>query len=92
MQPACKLHRLELEGIFMQIGLLPNTGWLKGTIGLTKYGEIEADSRGQTLAPGIFGREAVARCYYKQIIIAMGEGAKASLSAFGHLIGTSAPK
>ncbi len=79
-------HRVELEGIFVQIGLLPNTDWLKGTLDLSKYGEIEIDARGQTSLPGVFAAGDCTTVPYKQIIIAMGEGAKASLSAFDHLI------
>jgi len=82
-------HRVDLEGIFVQIGLLPNTGWLKGTINLSKYGEIEVDARGQTSVPGVFAAGDCTTVPYKQIIIAMGEGAKASLSAFDHLIRSS---
>ncbi len=83
-------HRVELAGIFVQIGLLPNTGWLKDTINLSKYGEIEIDARGQTSVPGVFAAGDCTTVPYKQIIIAMGDGAKASLSAFDHLIRTSA--
>jgi len=82
-------HRVELEGIFVQIGLLPNTDWLKGTLNLSKYGEIEVDARGQTSVPGVFAAGDCTTVPYKQIIIAMGEGAKASLSAFDHLIRSS---
>jgi alkyl hydroperoxide reductase subunit F len=84
-------HRVELEGIFVQIGLLPNTDWLKGTLDLSKNGEIEIDARCQTSVPGIFAAGDATTVPYKQIIIAMGEGAKASLSAFDHLIRTPAP-
>lgn len=83
---------IELEGIFVQIGLLPNTDWLKGTIELSSRGEIVVDSRGETSIPGIFAAGDVTTAPYKQIIIALGEGAKASLSAFDHLIRTSAPE
>jgi alkyl hydroperoxide reductase subunit F len=83
-------QRIELEGIFVQIGLLPNTDWLKGTLNLTKYGEIEVDARCQTSVPGIYAAGDATTVPYKQIIIAMGEGAKASLSAFDHLIRNSA--
>lgn len=79
-------HTLELEGIFVQIGLLPNTDWLKGTVALSPRGEIEVDARGQTSVPGVFAAGDATTVPYKQIIIAMGEGAKASLSAFDHLI------
>jgi alkyl hydroperoxide reductase subunit F len=85
------LHTLELEGIFVQIGLLPNTDWLKGTIELSPRGEIMVDARGETSHPGVFAAGDVTTAPYKQIIIAMGEGAKASLAAFDHLIRTSAP-
>ena len=83
--------RVELEGIFVQIGLLPNTDWLKGTLALTPRGEIEVDARGQTSLPGVFAAGDATTVPYKQIIIAMGEGAKASLSAFDHLIRTPQP-
>jgi len=78
--------RIALEGIFVQIGLLPNTDFLKGALDLTRYGEIEIDPRGQTSAPGIFAAGDCTTVPYKQIVIAMGEGAKAALSAFDHLI------
>ena len=84
-------RRIDLEGIFVQIGLLPNTDWLKGTVELSKYGEIVVDNRGQTSVPGVFAAGDCTTAPYKQIIIAMGEGAKASLAAFDHLIRTSAP-
>ena len=86
-----ELHRVELEGVFVQIGLLPNTEWLKGTIGLSQRGEIEVDARGQTSLPGVFAAGDATTVPYKQIIIAMGEGSKAALGAFDHLIRTSAP-
>ncbi len=79
-------HHLELAGVFVQIGLLPNTGWLKDTIDLSKYGEIEVDSHGQTSLPGIFAAGDVTTAPYKQIVIALGDGAKAALGAFDHLI------
>jgi NADH-dependent peroxiredoxin subunit F len=82
---------IELEGIFVQIGLLPNTDWLKGTVALSNRGEIEVDARGQTSVPGVFAAGDVTTVPYKQIIIAMGEGSKAALSAFDHLIRTSVP-
>ena len=84
-------HWLELEGIFVQIGLLPNTDFLKETVELTRFGEVIIDPKGHTSAPGIFAAGDCTTVPYKQIIIAMGEGAKASLSAFDHLIRTSAP-
>jgi alkyl hydroperoxide reductase subunit F len=85
------VRTLELEGIFVQIGLLPNTDWLKGTLALSPRGEIEVDARGQTSLPGVFAAGDCTTVPFKQIIIAMGEGAKASLGAFDHLIRTSAP-
>ncbi|MNX94406.1 NADH dehydrogenase [compost metagenome] len=86
-----ELRSVELEGIFVQIGLLPNTDWLKGTIELSPRGEIIVDARGETSVPGVFAAGDVTTVPYKQIVIAVGEGAKASLSAFDHLIRTSAP-
>jgi NADH-dependent peroxiredoxin subunit F len=85
------LHRLELEGVFVQIGLLPNTEWLKGTLALSARGEIEVDARGQTSLPGVFAAGDATTVPYKQIIIAMGEGSKAALGAFDHLIRSSVP-
>ncbi|WP_153110628.1 alkyl hydroperoxide reductase subunit F [Propionivibrio limicola] len=85
-------HKVELEGIFVQIGLLPNTDWLKGTLNLSPRGEIEVDNRGQTSMAGVFAAGDCTTVPYKQIIIAMGEGAKASLSAFDYLIRNSAPE
>ncbi|MFN4135521.1 MAG: alkyl hydroperoxide reductase subunit F [Novosphingobium sp.] len=81
-----EVHTIELEGIFVQIGLVPNTEWLKGTVALSGRGEIEIDARGATSIPGIFAAGDATTVPYKQIIIAMGEGSKAALSAFDHLI------
>ncbi|MGB8240654.1 MAG: FAD-dependent oxidoreductase, partial [Azonexus sp.] len=86
-----EMKRIDLEGVFVQIGLLPNTDWLKGTLNLSKFGEIEIDAKGQTSVPGVFAAGDCTTVPYKQIIIAMGAGATASLSAFDHLIRTSAP-
>ncbi|WOI47745.1 alkyl hydroperoxide reductase subunit F [Acidovorax sp. BLS4] len=83
--------QLALEGIFVQIGLLPNTQWLQGTVELSKFGEIVVDSHGRTNVPGVFAAGDVTTVPYKQIIIAAGEGAKAALGAFDHLIRTTAP-
>ena len=80
------LKRVELEGVFVQIGLVPNTEWLKGALALSRHGEIEVDARGQTSIPGVFAAGDVTTVPYKQIVIAVGEGAKAALSAFDHLI------
>ncbi|MDF2183160.1 alkyl hydroperoxide reductase subunit F [Neptuniibacter sp. CAU 1671] len=85
-------HQISLAGIFVQIGLVPNAEWLKGTLELSRYGEIGIDSRGQTSMPGVFAAGDVTTVPYKQIIIAMGTGATASLAAFDHLIRTSVPE
>ena len=79
-------HTVNLDGIFVQIGLLPNTEWLKDTVALSKHGEIEIDARCATSIPGVFAAGDATTVPYKQIIIAMGEGSKASLSAFDHII------
>ncbi|MCW1384146.1 alkyl hydroperoxide reductase subunit F [Novosphingobium sp. KCTC 2891] len=81
-----ELHEVPLEGIFVQIGLVPNTEWLKGSVGLSPRGEIEIDARGATDVPGVFAAGDVTTVPYKQIVIAMGEGSKAALSAFDFLI------
>ena len=86
-----EIIKVELEGIFVQIGLLPNTDWLKGTLQLSNRGEIEIDARGQASIPGVFAAGDCTTTPYKQIIVAMGAGATASLGAFDHLIRTSAP-
>jgi alkyl hydroperoxide reductase subunit F len=80
-----------LEGVFIQIGLVPNTDWLKGTVELSKHGEIMVDARGQTSVPGVFAAGDATTVPFKQIIIAAGDGAKAALSAFDHLIRTPVP-
>lgn len=82
-------HRIDLEGVFVQIGLLPNSEWLKGTLALSPRGEIEVDARCETSLPGVFAAGDVTTVPYKQIVIAMGEGSKAALSAFDHLIRSS---
>ncbi|MFP5483332.1 MAG: alkyl hydroperoxide reductase subunit F, partial [Gammaproteobacteria bacterium] len=81
-----EVKQVELEGIFVQIGLLPNTDWLKGTLELSKHGEIVVDHKGHTNMEGVFAAGDCTTAPYKQIIIAMGEGANASLAAFDHLI------
>jgi NADH-dependent peroxiredoxin subunit F len=81
-----EIRQLELAGVFVQIGLIPNTDWLKGTVKLSPRGEVEVDARGQTSVPGVFAAGDCTVVPYKQIVIAVGEGAKASLSAFDHLI------
>ena len=80
------VHKLELEGVFVQIGLVPNAEFLKGSIELSAHGEIEVDARGQTSMPGVFAAGDVTTVPFKQIVIAVGEGAKASLAAFDYLI------
>jgi len=84
-------HEVDLEGVFVQIGLVPNTEWLKDTVALTPRGEIEVDFRGATSVPGVFAAGDATTAPYKQIVIAMGEGAKAALSAFDHLIRQPGP-
>jgi NADH-dependent peroxiredoxin subunit F len=85
------VHAIELEGIFVQIGLIPNTEFLKGSIALSKHGEIEVNARGETSLPGVFAAGDCTTVPYKQIVIAMGEGSKAALSAFDYLIRVTAP-
>lgn len=84
-------QRVELEGVFVQIGLLPNSDFLKGTVALSPRGEVIVDAKGQTSVPGVFAAGDVTTAPYKQIIIAMGEGSKAALSAFDHLIRQAVP-
>ena len=79
-------HHVELEGVFVQIGLVPNTEWLKGSVELSKFGEIIVDAKGQTNLPGVFAAGDCTTVPYKQIVIAAGAGATAALSAFDHLI------
>jgi len=84
-------HRLDLEGVFVQIGLVPNTEFLKGTIELSRFGEIVVDHHGATNAHGVFAAGDATTVPYKQIVIAAGDGAKAALGAFDYLIRSSAP-
>lgn len=84
-------HHVELAGVFVQIGLVPNTEFLKGTLELSRFGEIIVDAKCHTSVPGVFAAGDVTTVPYKQIVIAAGEGAKAALSAFDYLIRTSAP-
>jgi len=81
---------LSVEGVFVQIGLLPNTDWVNGTLELQR-GEVVVDARGATSLPGVFAAGDCTTAPYKQIVAAAGDGAKAALSAFDHLIRTSAP-
>jgi NADH-dependent peroxiredoxin subunit F len=87
-----EVHQVRLEGIFVQIGLLPNTEWLEGSVELSPRGEVVIDDRGQTSMPGVFAAGDCTTVPYKQIVIALGAGATAGLSAFDHLIRTSAPQ
>jgi alkyl hydroperoxide reductase subunit F len=80
------VHHVELAGVFVQIGLIPNTEFLKGTLDLSKFGEIEVDDKGHTSLPGVFAAGDCTTVPFKQIIIAAGEGSKAALSAFDYLI------
>ena len=86
-----EIKTVALDGIFVQIGLLPNTDFLKGTLELTRFGEVIVDAKAQTSVPGVFAAGDCTTVPYKQIIIAAGAGATAALSAFDHLIRTSAP-
>ena len=86
-----ELHTVALEGVFIQIGLVPNTDWLKGVVELSKHGEIIVDAKGQTSVPGVFAAGDATTVPFKQIIIAAGDGAKAALGAFDHLMRTSVP-
>ena len=86
-----QLHTVTLEGVFIQIGLIPNTDWLKGVVDLSKHGEIIVDAKGQTSVPGVFAAGDATTVPFKQIIIAAGDGAKAALGAFDHLMRTSVP-
>jgi len=81
-----EVKRIDLEGVFVQIGLVPNAEWLKGTMDLSAHGEIEVDVKGQTSIPGVFAAGDVTTVPFKQIVIAVGEGAKASLAAFDYLM------
>jgi alkyl hydroperoxide reductase subunit F len=81
-------HTLDLQGVFVQIGLVPNTEWLKGTLELSRFGEIVVDHHGATSAPGVFAAGDATTVPYKQIVIAAGDGAKAALGAFDYLIRT----
>ena len=81
-----ELHHLDMAGVFVQIGLVPNTEWLKGTLELSNRGEIVVDARGQTSLPGVFAAGDATTVPFKQIIIATGDGAKAALGAFDHLM------
>ena len=83
-------QHVELAGVFVQIGLVPNTEFLKGTVELSRYGEILVDARGATNLPGVFAAGDATTVPFKQIVIAAGDGAKAALAAFDYLIRTPA--
>jgi alkyl hydroperoxide reductase subunit F len=85
------MKELPIAGVFVQIGLLPNTDFLRGTVELTKFGEVIVDHHGRTNVPGIFAAGDATTAPFKQIIIAAGDGAKAALGAFDHLIRATAP-
>ncbi|MCS5559952.1 MAG: FAD-dependent oxidoreductase, partial [Oceanospirillaceae bacterium] len=80
------VHTKELAGVFVQIGLVPNSQFMKDVVELSKYGEIVVDGKCHTSEPGIFAAGDVTTVPYKQIVISMGEGAKASLAAFEYLL------
>lgn len=81
-------HTVPLAGVFVQIGLVPNTDWLRETLALSPHGEILIDSRGQTSVPNVFAAGDCTTVPFKQIVTAMGDGATAALGAFDHLIRT----
>ncbi len=83
-------HEAALAGVFVQIGLVPNTEFAKGVVEMNRFGEIMVDAKCHTSVPGVFAAGDCSTVPYKQIIIATGEGAKAALSAFDHLIRTPA--
>lgn len=81
-----EMHEIALDGVFIQIGLLPNTGWLKDTIDLSEHGEILIDDHGRTSVEGVFAAGDVTTVPYKQIVVAMGQGSIAALSAYDYVI------
>ena len=85
------LKRIDLDGIFVQIGLLPNSQFVKDQLKLTSFGEIVGDERGRTSVPGIYAAGDVTTVPFKQIVIAMGDGAKVALSVFEDRMRSSAP-
>ncbi|HSP03689.1 MAG TPA: alkyl hydroperoxide reductase subunit F [Acidimicrobiales bacterium] len=84
-------RRLDVDGVFVQIGLLPNTEWIDGTVELSDRNEVVIDERGRTDIPGVFAAGDCTTVPYKQIVVSLGAGSTAALSAFDHLIRTSAP-
>lgn len=83
---SAEVTTLPLAGVFVQIGLVPNSAFLGDLVSLTKHGEVEVNERCATSEEGIFAAGDVTTVPYKQIVIAMGEGSKASLSAFEYLL------
>jgi alkyl hydroperoxide reductase subunit F len=79
-------HELALDGVFVQIGLVPNTDWLKGAVAMSNRGEIETDARGQASVPGVFAGGDCTTTPYKQIVVALGEGSRAALGAFEYMM------
>ena len=90
-RPSGQIRRIDLAGVFVQIGLVPHTGFLEGTLELTRHGEIVIDGRCATSLPGVFAAGDATTVPFKQIVIAAGEGAKAALGAFEFLIRTPLP-
>jgi alkyl hydroperoxide reductase subunit F len=84
-------HHIDLDGVFVQIGLLPNTDWLTGSVELSDRNEIVVDARGRTNVAGVFAAGDCTTVPFKQIVTAAGDGATAALSAFDHIIRSSAP-
>ncbi len=84
-------HRLALDGVFVQIGLVPNSEWLQGTVSMTPRGEVVVDERGGTSVAGVFAAGDVTTVPYKQIVVALGDGSRAALGAFDYLMRTATP-
>jgi alkyl hydroperoxide reductase subunit F len=91
-RPTGTERRVDLDGVFVQIGLLPNTEWLEGAVELSPRGEVVVDDRGATSVPGVFAAGDCTTVPHKQIVIAMGAGSTAALSAFDHLIRSGTPE
>jgi len=85
------VRRIDLQGVFVQIGLVPNTDWLEGAVERNRIGEIVTDRRGATSVPGVFAAGDCTDSPYKQIVISMGSGATAALAAFDYLIRERTP-
>lgn len=84
-------RRIAVDGVFIQIGLQPNTGWLQGTVALNRHGEIEIGARGETSVAGVYAAGDATTTPFKQIVVALGSGATAALGAFDHLIRAETP-